>query len=49
MSFTDDASVAQKAGIPLDWCSGEKYNIKITTPDDIVIASMFLEKGLSII
>jgi len=49
MSFTDDASVAQKAGIPLDWCSGEKYNIKITTPDDIVIAGMFLEKGLSII
>lgn len=37
-SFTDDASVARAAGIPLSFVEGEKYNIKITIPEDIPVA-----------
>ena len=36
--FTDDASVAEKYGIPLTFAEGERYNIKITTPEDLVLA-----------
>ena len=37
-AFTDDASVARTAGIPLTYIEGEKYNIKITTPEDLEVA-----------
>lgn len=37
-SFTDDASVVEAEGYPLLFCSGEKYNIKITTPEDLSVA-----------
>ena len=37
-AFTDDASVARAAGIPLTFIEGEKYNIKITTPEDLELA-----------
>ena len=37
-SFTDDASVAQKTGMPLTYCLGERLNIKITTPEDLLLA-----------
>lgn len=40
--FTDDASVAARAGIPVSLFPGEKYNIKITTPEDLVIAKFLL-------
>lgn len=33
--FTDDASVAQAKKIPLSFIEGERYNIKITTPQDL--------------
>ncbi len=36
---TDDASVAEYAGIPVKIISGDYKNIKITTPDDILIAN----------
>lgn len=36
--FTDDASVALAAGIPLTYIEGERYNIKITTPEDLELA-----------
>ncbi len=38
LALTDDAAVALAAGIPLTYVEGEKYNIKITTPEDLVIA-----------
>jgi len=38
ISFTDDASVAQKKGIPLSYIEGERYNIKITTKEDLEYA-----------
>ena len=37
-SFTDDASVAARKKIPLSYIQGEKYNIKITTQDDLDFA-----------
>ncbi len=40
--FTDDASVAGKYGIPLTFTEGERYNIKITTPEDLVLAEALI-------
>lgn len=42
-AFTDDASVAQKKGIPLSYIEGERYNLKITTPDDLALAEAILK------
>ena len=43
--FTDDASVAEKYGIPLTFLEGERYNIKITTPEDLALAQAILNLG----
>ena len=40
--FTDDASVALRKGIPLSYIEGERYNLKITTPDDLRLAEAIL-------
>lgn len=40
--FTDDASVAESHGIPLSFAEGERYNIKITTPEDLSLANALL-------
>lgn len=37
-SFTDDASVAARYGIPLSFVEGERYNLKITTIQDLEAA-----------
>ena len=37
-AFTDDGSVAQAYGIPLTFCQGERFNIKLTTPEDLLLA-----------
>ncbi len=37
-SFTDDASVVERSGLSLSYVEGEKYNIKITTPQDLEVA-----------
>lgn len=42
-AFTDDASVAERAGIRIALCEGERRNIKITTPEDMAIAEAILE------
>lgn len=41
-SYTDDASVAAANGIPLSFIPGERYNIKITTPEDLRLAEAIL-------
>ena len=41
-SFTDDLTVVQKAGFPVKTVEGLRYNIKITTPDDLRIAEALL-------
>lgn len=38
MAFTDDASVVSAYGQKLSFTIGERFNIKITAPDDLVIA-----------
>lgn len=42
-TFTDDASVAEAIGEKITLCEGERGNIKITTPEDMVIATALLE------
>ncbi len=42
-SFTDDASVVEKAGIRVECVEGSKINIKITTPEDISYAKFLIE------
>lgn len=42
-SFTDDASVAEKYGIPLSFVQGERMNIKITSREDLILAQAILE------
>jgi 2-C-methyl-D-erythritol 4-phosphate cytidylyltransferase len=37
-AFTDDASVVEKYGKNLSYLIGERFNIKITTRDDLIIA-----------
>ncbi|MCI1640122.1 MAG: 2-C-methyl-D-erythritol 4-phosphate cytidylyltransferase [Bacteroidales bacterium] len=43
ITFTDDASVAQKNNIILSYIIGEKYNIKITTREDLLMAEALLQ------
>lgn len=40
--FTDDASVAEKAGFDIHLVEGNRENIKITTPVDLLIAEKLL-------
>lgn len=39
-SYTDDASVVKKCGVDVKYIPGEKYNIKITTREDLLFASV---------
>ena len=43
VSFTDDASVVEKAGYQVSIVNGNDENIKITTPGDITYAESILE------
>ncbi len=40
--FTDDATVVEALGVELGYYEGERSNIKITTPEDLVIAEAML-------
>jgi 2-C-methyl-D-erythritol 4-phosphate cytidylyltransferase len=42
--FTDEASVVEEFGIKINLVEGEKNNIKITTPEDLDVASVLLFK-----
>ena len=41
--FTDDASVVEYAGISVQLVMGNRENIKITFPEDLMIAELFLK------
>ena len=41
-NFTDDASVVEKAGFKINLIEGSHQNIKITFPEDIAVAELFL-------
>ena len=42
LSFTDDASVVRRYGIPLSYIAGERNNIKLTTKEDLSLAGAIL-------
>ena len=42
--YTDDASVAEHYGMQLKYMEGERYNLKLTSPDDMAIAAALLGK-----
>ncbi len=42
LSFTDDASVVAKTGVPVETMEGERFNIKITTPEDLLLGDYIL-------
>ena len=41
-SFTDDGSVVEKYGKNLSFAAGERFNIKITTQDDLMLAEALI-------
>ena len=41
-SFTDDASVLESCGHKVTTVPGSRFNIKLTTPEDMVMARIFL-------
>lgn len=41
-SFTDDASVVERYGKSLSYVEGERLNIKITTPEDLILAKAIM-------
>ncbi len=45
LSFTDDASVAARKGIPLSFHLGERYNFKLTSPDDLEMARLIVKSS----
>jgi len=45
-SFTDDASVVEKCGYPVALTEGNRENIKITTPYDVLVAEALGVKNL---
>ncbi|MFM1932507.1 MAG: 2-C-methyl-D-erythritol 4-phosphate cytidylyltransferase [Bacteroidota bacterium] len=43
--FTDDASVMESAGFSIALVEGNRENIKITSPDDLAWARVYLDSG----
>jgi len=43
-SITDDASVAESLGEKINLITGDYFNIKITTPEDLIIAESIAEQ-----
>lgn len=43
-SFTDEASVAEASQQTIHLCEGESFNLKITTPIDLIVAENILNK-----
>lgn len=41
-SFTDDASVVERSGVPLTFVEGNRLNIKLTTREDLALAEALL-------
>jgi 2-C-methyl-D-erythritol 4-phosphate cytidylyltransferase len=43
-SFTDDASVVEHVGVAIHLVEGDPKNIKITYPEDLALAEVFLKQ-----
>lgn len=46
--FTDDASVIERLGIPVQLIEGDIHNIKITYPEDLLIAEALLKQKMQV-
>ena len=46
LSFTDESALIEKIGVQVMTIEGSSRNIKITTPQDLLIAEAFLKGGL---
>lgn len=44
-AFTDDASAVEAAGHAVALCEGDRQNLKITTPEDLLCAEALLREG----
>lgn len=44
--FTDDASVVESIGCKVRYIRGSRFNIKLTTPDDMLLAKAFVDMGV---
>ena len=44
---TDDATLVEAAGGPVHTIAGSRFNLKITTPEDLTLAEAMLAAGLS--
>ncbi len=45
---TDDSQLLQKEGTSVDTIQGEPWNIKITTPEDMILAEAYVKQGVGI-
>ncbi|SOD12290.1 2-C-methyl-D-erythritol 4-phosphate cytidylyltransferase [Pedobacter xixiisoli] len=45
-TFTDDASVVEAAGFPINLIEGNRNNIKVTYPEDLELASFLLKNNI---
>ena len=43
--FTDDASVVEELGEPIRLVTGNRENIKLTTPFDLLVAQALIQSG----
>lgn len=43
---TDDASLVERSGVPVKLVEGTRFNIKVTTPEDLRLARMFIREGV---
>ncbi len=44
LEVTDDVSIIEALGLPVKITPGSYTNIKVTTPDDMLVAGKFLEE-----
>lgn len=45
LEVTDDVSIIEALGLPVQITAGSYTNIKVTTPDDMSVAERFLEEA----
>lgn len=43
--YTDDASVVEQSGAPINICKGEAWNMKITLPEDLIVAEALISSS----
>lgn len=46
-SFTDEATVVESFGAKVQLVAGERSNLKITTPEDLIIAEALLQQSIA--